>query len=124
MTLLTNRSQVVTDPAVSGRRPATDYSGGVRAARIQGGWRGAFAIARVQLSFASIIATPTGAERFATAFYNAMWSESTGIRSLFPAGMESMRQRFATAVGWVVARLHEPGTVDRFLAQLARDHRK
>lgn len=84
----------------------------------------AFAIARVQLSFASIIATTTGAERFATAFYNALWSESTGIRSLFPAGMESMRQRFATAVGWVVARLHEPGTVEKFLGQLARDHRK
>lgn len=84
----------------------------------------AFAIARVQLSFASIIATPSGAERFANSFYTALWAESTPIRELFPAGMESMRQRFATAVGWVIQRLHEPGTVDAFVSQLARDHRK
>jgi len=84
----------------------------------------AFAIARVQLSYASIIATPAGAERFATAFYTALWSEATGIRDLFPAGMVSMRQRFATAIGWVINRLHEPAPVERFLGQLARDHRK
>lgn len=83
-----------------------------------------FAIARVQLSFASIAATPTGPERFASAFYTTLWSESTGIRELFPAGMESMRHRFTTAIGWVVNRLTDFGAVEAFLGQLARDHRK
>lgn len=84
----------------------------------------AFAVARVQLSFASIVATPGGAERFATAFYTALWSDTVGIRELFPAGMETMRQRFATAVGWAVNRLGDPDAVTAFLTQLGRDHRK
>lgn len=84
----------------------------------------AFAIARVQLSFASITATPTGPERFATAFYTALWSETTGTRELFPAGMENMRQRFTTAVGWAVNKLTDFDGLDAFLGQLARDHRK
>jgi NAD(P)H-flavin reductase/hemoglobin-like flavoprotein len=84
----------------------------------------AFAIARVQLSFASITATPTGPERFATAFYTALWSETAGTRELFPAGMENMRQRFTTAVGWAVNKLTDFDGLDAFLGQLARDHRK
>ncbi|OOL32111.1 flavoprotein [Rhodococcus rhodochrous] len=84
----------------------------------------AFAVARVQLSFASIVATPGGAERFATAFYTALWSDTVGIRELFPAGMETMRQRFATAVGWAINRLGDLDTVTAFLTQLGRDHRK
>ncbi|HET8994205.1 MAG TPA: FAD-binding oxidoreductase [Rhodococcus sp. (in: high G+C Gram-positive bacteria)] len=84
----------------------------------------AFAIARVQLSFASITATPTGPERFATAFYTALWSETSGTRELFPAGMENMRQRFTTAVGWAVNKLTDVDGLDAFLGQLARDHRK
>ncbi len=90
-------------------------------------WEGgveAFAIARVQLSFASIVATPTGSERFASAFYTALWAENPGLRELFPAGMESMRNRFATAVGWAVNRLSDFAAVEDFLGQLARDHRK
>lgn len=84
----------------------------------------AFAIARVQLSFASIAATPTGPERFASAFYTTLWSETQGTRELFPAGMESMRHRFTTAIGWVVNRLTDFDAVEAFLGQLARDHRK
>ncbi len=84
----------------------------------------AFAIARVQLSFASITATPTGPERFATAFYTALWSETSGTRELFPAGMENMRHRFTTAVGWAVDKLTDVDGLDAFLGQLARDHRK
>jgi len=84
----------------------------------------AFAIARVQLSFASIVATPTGPERFATAFFNCLWSENDGLRAMFPAGMETMRRRFATAVAWAVEKLSDMDALDAFLAQLARDHRK
>lgn len=84
----------------------------------------AFAIARVQLSFASIVATPTGPERFASAFYTALWADNPSLRELFPAGMESMRHRFATAVGWAVNRLGDFAVVEAFLSQLARDHRK
>ncbi|MEE2031332.1 FAD-binding oxidoreductase [Rhodococcus chondri] len=84
----------------------------------------AFAIARVQLSFASITATPTGPERFATAFYTTLWAEAAGTRDLFPAGMEGMRHRFTTAVGWVINRLTDVDAVEAFLGQLARDHRK
>jgi NAD(P)H-flavin reductase/hemoglobin-like flavoprotein len=84
----------------------------------------AFAIARVQLSFASITASPTGPERFATAFYTTLWAEAAGSRELFPAGMEGMRHRFTTAVGWVINRLTDVDAVEAFLGQLARDHRK
>ena len=55
----------------------------------------AFAVARVQLSFASIGATPGGAERFATAFYTALGGRPVHSRTFTEGAWRGRDTAFA-----------------------------
>jgi NAD(P)H-flavin reductase/hemoglobin-like flavoprotein len=82
------------------------------------------AIAQVRANFRAVADAPTGPESLTNAFYSHLFGEDPGLRALFPAHMEMQRERLMTAVEYVLASLDQDGQAERFLEQLARDHRK
>jgi NAD(P)H-flavin reductase/hemoglobin-like flavoprotein len=80
--------------------------------------------ALVRANFRSVIETPNGPERLISAFYGHMFAENPRLRELFPPAMDMMPKRLVTAIGFVLDNLEEWDRAQRFLEQLARDHRK
>ena len=82
------------------------------------------AIALVRSNFRTVTASPTGANRLANLFYRNLFGENPILRQLFPAGMDTQRDKFAAALVFLVDSLDDEERIVGFLRQLGRDHRK
>ncbi|QIS23241.1 FAD-binding oxidoreductase [Nocardia terpenica] len=80
--------------------------------------------ALVRANFRSIIEAPNGPERLISAFYGHLFAENPRLRELFPPAMDMQPKRVVTAIGFVLDHLEHWDRAQRFLEQLARDHRK
>ena len=81
-------------------------------------------IALVRANFRSVTYSAHGRSSFTSAFYGNLFGRDPELRQLFPASMEPQRERFVAAIAYVLENLDDPGQVEKFLEQLARDHRK
>ncbi|MEV0408623.1 globin domain-containing protein [Actinoallomurus sp. NPDC050550] len=63
-------------------------------------------------------------EKVASQFYGLLFSRYPQVRALFPAGMDSQRDRLVQALTYVVLNLEDSASVTAYLGELARDHRK
>ncbi|MFF0493795.1 FAD-binding oxidoreductase [Nocardia sp. NPDC003482] len=80
--------------------------------------------ALVRANFRSILEAPNGPERLISAFFGHMFAENPALRELFPPAMDMMPKKVATAIQFVLDHLEDWDRAQRFLEQLARDHRK
>ncbi|MBD0324758.1 MAG: hypothetical protein ICV72_15455, partial [Aldersonia sp.] len=81
-------------------------------------------IALVRATFRSVSYSAHARRAFTSAFYSNLFGRDPGLRQLFPVSMEAQRERFVAAVEYVLENLDNPGQLEEFLEQLARDHRK
>lgn len=80
--------------------------------------------ALVRADFRAILDEPHGAERLTNAFYAHLFTESPGLRELFPQTMDMQPKRVVTAIQYMLDHLEDWDRAQKFLEQLARDHRK
>lgn len=80
--------------------------------------------ALVRANFRSIVEAPQGPERLIGAFYRHLFAEAPGLRELFPHTMDMQPKRVVTAIQFVLDHLENWDRAQRFLEQLALDHRK
>ncbi|RDI63257.1 FAD-binding oxidoreductase [Nocardia pseudobrasiliensis] len=80
--------------------------------------------ALVRANFRSILEAPNGPERLISAFFGHMFAENPNLRELFPPAMDMMPKKVVTAIQFVLDHLEDWDRAQRFLEQLARDHRK
>ncbi|MCX4098906.1 FAD-binding oxidoreductase [Nocardia sp. alder85J] len=80
--------------------------------------------ALVRANFRSIVEAPNGPERLISAFYGHLFAETPHLRELFGPAMDMQPKRLATAIQFVIDHLEDWDRAQRFLEQLARDHRK
>ncbi|WP_319943907.1 FAD-binding oxidoreductase [Nocardia aurantia] len=80
--------------------------------------------ALVRANFRSIVEAPHGPERLISAFYGHLFAENPGLRDLFAPTMDMQAKRLTTAIQFVIDHLEDWDRAQRFLEQLARDHRK
>ncbi|MFJ1459396.1 globin domain-containing protein [Nocardia wallacei] len=80
--------------------------------------------ALVRANFRSVVEAPTGPDRLISAFYGHLFAENPRLRELFPPTMDMQAKRLMTAIGFVLDHLEDWDRAQRFLEQLARDHRK
>jgi len=64
------------------------------------------------------------ADNMTAYFYGRLFAEDPKLRALFPAAMDTQRDRIFHALTRIVWSLDSPGTLDAYLSQLGRDHRK
>ncbi|MFI6791559.1 globin domain-containing protein [Nonomuraea sp. NPDC050383] len=64
------------------------------------------------------------AGKAAAYFYGRLFAESPHLRSMFPPGMDTQRDRLFGALTRIVWSLDSPDSMASFLGQLGRDHRK
>ncbi|RKS75030.1 NAD(P)H-flavin reductase [Actinomadura pelletieri DSM 43383] len=57
-------------------------------------------------------------------FYSDLFVRNPHLRDMFPIGMSIQRDRLLRALGHIVARVDDLGTLVPFLQQLGRDHRR
>jgi NAD(P)H-flavin reductase len=57
-------------------------------------------------------------------FYSRLFVAHPELREMFPLSMATQRDRFVTALGHTVTRVHDLEAVTPYLHELARDHRK
>lgn len=81
-------------------------------------------IALVRTNFDEIIETDESIDALARTFYVKLFGSDPQLLQLFPPVMEMQRERFMAALQYVVDNLDVPTQVEKFLGQLARDHRK
>lgn len=82
------------------------------------------AIALVRANFRAVTHAPTGPGWLTNRFYAHLFGENPSLRGLFPASMEMQRERLVAAIQYILDTLDTPGQTEKFLEQLARDHRK
>lgn len=80
--------------------------------------------ALVRANFQSVIDAPSGPERLVSAFYGHLFAENPRLRELFPPAMDMQAKRIVTAVQYMLDHLEDWDRAQKFLEQLARDHRK
>ncbi|MGV9414235.1 FAD-binding oxidoreductase [Nocardia sp. NPDC003693] len=80
--------------------------------------------ALVRANFRTVVEAPHGPERLISAFYGHLFAEIPGLRELFPSAMDMQPKRLMTAIQFVLDNLEDWDRAQRFLEQLARDHRK
>ncbi len=81
-------------------------------------------LALVRADFRGVSETPGGPERLISAFYGHLFAQDPRLRELFPPAMDMQAKRITTAVQFVLEHLEDFERAQRFLEQLARDHRK
>ncbi|GGK52400.1 FAD-binding oxidoreductase [Nocardia camponoti] len=81
-------------------------------------------LALVRADLRGIADSPGGPERLISAFYGHLFAENPGLRAVFPPAMDMQPKRLTSALAYVVDHLEEFEKAQRFLEQLARDHRK
>jgi NAD(P)H-flavin reductase/hemoglobin-like flavoprotein len=81
-------------------------------------------VALVRANFKAVVDAPGGPDWISSRFYGHMFGENPHFRALFPATMEMQRERFMTAVAFMLDNLDSHDHVVKFLEQLGRDHRK
>ncbi|MFD6389860.1 FAD-binding oxidoreductase [Nocardia sp. NPDC055029] len=81
-------------------------------------------LALVRADFRGVSETPGGPERLISAFYGHLFAQNPALRELFPPAMDMMPKRLVTALQYVLDNLEDFERAQRFLEQLARDHRK
>ena len=57
-------------------------------------------------------------------FYGRLFAENPQLRALFPAAMDSQRDRLFGALTKIVHSLGQPEVMEPYLARLGQDHRK
>ncbi|MGW4243746.1 FAD-binding oxidoreductase [Nocardia sp. NPDC004722] len=80
--------------------------------------------ALVRANFRTVVEAPNGPERLISAFYGHLFAEIPALRELFPSAMDMQPKRLVTAIQFVLDNLEDWDRAQRFLEQLARDHRK
>ncbi|NNH75479.1 flavoprotein [Nocardia uniformis] len=80
--------------------------------------------ALVRANFRAVVEAPHGPERLISAFYGHLFAEIPALRELFPPAMDMQAKRVMTAIQFVLDNLEDWDRAQRFLEQLARDHRK
>ncbi|MFI1915510.1 FAD-binding oxidoreductase [Nocardia sp. NPDC020380] len=80
--------------------------------------------ALVRANFRTVVEAPQGPERLISAFYGHLFAEIPALRELFPPAMDMQPKRLVTAIQFVLDNLEDWDRAQRFLEQLARDHRK
>ncbi|NEW58542.1 flavoprotein [Nocardia cyriacigeorgica] len=80
--------------------------------------------ALVRANFRSVIDSPHGPERLISAFYGHLFAEDPRLRELFPPAMDMQPKRLVTAIQYMLDHLEDWDRAQKFLEQLARDHRK
>lgn len=75
----------------------------------------------LQESFALV---ETEADKLASHFYALLFLEDPALRDLFPPMMDAHRDRLITALITLVHRAHDTETMDEYIRQLGRDHRR
>ncbi|MFD4428132.1 FAD-binding oxidoreductase [Nocardia sp. NPDC058497] len=81
-------------------------------------------LALVRADFRGVSETPGGPERLISAFYGHLFAQNPALRELFPPAMDMMPKRLMTALQYVLDHLEDFERAQKFLEQLARDHRK
>ncbi|MFC6011321.1 globin domain-containing protein [Nocardia lasii] len=81
-------------------------------------------LALVRADFRGVWETPGGSERLISAFYGHLFAQDPRLRELFPPALDMQAKRITTAVQFVLDHLEDFERAQRFLEQLARDHRK
>ncbi|GGN99023.1 FAD-binding oxidoreductase [Nocardia rhizosphaerihabitans] len=81
-------------------------------------------LALVRADFRGVSETPGGPERLISAFYGHLFAQNPALRELFPPAMDMMPKRLVTALQYVLDNLEDFERAQKFLEQLARDHRK
>ncbi|MCA2205450.1 FAD-binding oxidoreductase [Nocardia rosealba] len=81
-------------------------------------------LALVRADFRGVMEAPGGPERLTRAFYGHLFAQDPRLRDLFPPTMDMQPKRLTTAVQFVLEHLDDFDRAQRFLEQLARDHRK
>jgi len=64
------------------------------------------------------------ADKAAAYFYGRLFAENPRLRAMFPPAMDGQRDRLFHAITRIVWSLDSPGTLETYLSQLGRDHRK
>ncbi|MBJ8348722.1 globin domain-containing protein [Antrihabitans sp. YC2-6] len=82
------------------------------------------AIALVRSNFRTVTESPRGTDRLTNAFYGYLFGDNPILRQLFPAGMDAQREKFVSALSYIIDILDDRERVSGFLEQLGRDHRK
>ena len=82
------------------------------------------AVSLVKASFKAVAAVEDGPEKLTRSFYAFLFTDYPEARDLFPAAMDSQRDRLVKALAYCVDRLDDTENLLPFLAQLGRDHRK
>ncbi|WP_019932296.1 FAD-binding oxidoreductase [Nocardia sp. BMG111209] len=80
--------------------------------------------ALVRANFRSIVEAEHGPERLISAFYGHLFAENPRLRDLFAPTMDMQAKRLTAAIQFVIDHLEDWDRAQRFLEQLARDHRK
>lgn len=81
-------------------------------------------LALVRADFRGVSETPGGPERLISAFYGHLFAQDPTLRELFPPAMDMQPKRLTTALQFVLDHLEDFERAQKFLEQLARDHRK
>ncbi|MFF2085344.1 FAD-binding oxidoreductase [Nocardia sp. NPDC058176] len=81
-------------------------------------------LALVRADFRGVSETPGGSERLISAFYGHLFAQDPSLRELFPPAMDMQPKRLTTALQFVLDNLEDFERAQKFLEQLARDHRK
>ncbi|APE37610.1 flavoprotein [Nocardia mangyaensis] len=81
-------------------------------------------LALVRADFRGVSETPGGSERLISAFYGHLFAQDPTLRELFPPAMDMQPKRLTTALQFVLDNLEDFERAQKFLEQLARDHRK
>ncbi|WP_278261862.1 FAD-binding oxidoreductase [Nocardia sp. AG03] len=81
-------------------------------------------LALVRADFRGVSEAPGGPERLISAFYGHLFAQDPRLRELFPPAMDMQPKRLVTALQFVLDNLEDFDRAQKFLEQLARDHRK
>lgn len=81
-------------------------------------------ISLVRTTFKAVAAIDGGPAKLTRSFYAILFARNPAVRDLFPASMDSQRDKLVTAIAYAVEQLENLDRLLPFLAQLGRDHRK
>ncbi len=81
-------------------------------------------ISLVRTTFKAVAAVDGGPEKLTRSFYAILFARNPAVRDLFPASMDSQRDKLLTAIAYAIDQLEDLDRLLPFLAQLGRDHRK
>ena len=81
-------------------------------------------ISLVRTTFKAVAAVEGGPAKLTRSFYAILFARNPAVRDLFPASMDSQRDKLLTAIAYAIDQLENLDRLLPFLAQLGRDHRK